>query len=61
MPVWGIFGRGDNIVNPNQVELVRKMPRGRGIVFERSRHYPMLDESERFYQVLRDFLALPVG
>jgi pimeloyl-ACP methyl ester carboxylesterase len=60
MPVWGIFGRGDNIVNPDQVELVRQMPRGRGIVFENSRHYPMLDESERFYQVLRDFLALPV-
>jgi len=59
MPVWGIFGRRDNLVNPDQVELVRKIPKGRGIVFERSRHYPMLDESERFYQVLRDFLALP--
>lgn len=59
MPVLGIFGRHDNIVNPNQAELVEQMPRGRSIIFEHSRHYPMLDESERFHQVLLEFLQAP--
>jgi len=59
MPVLGIFGKGDNIVNPNQAQLVDQMPYGRSIIFEESRHYPMLDESERFYRTLLEFLQEP--
>lgn len=59
MPVLGIFGQGDNIVNPNQAELVNQMPHGHSLVFEHSRHYPMLDEGERFHQVLLEFLQEP--
>jgi pimeloyl-ACP methyl ester carboxylesterase len=61
MPVLGIFGRKDNIVHPDQIELVRQMPKGRGVLFEHSRHYPMLDESERFYRTLLEFLVSPSG
>jgi len=59
MPVLGIFGKGDNIVNPNQAELVDQMPHGHSVIFEDSRHYPMLDESERFYNTLLEFLREP--
>lgn len=61
MPVLGIFGRHDNLVNPDQAELVEQMPGGRSVVFTASRHYPMLDEPERFYDVLMEFLAEPEG
>jgi pimeloyl-ACP methyl ester carboxylesterase len=61
MPVLGIFGAKDNIVNPNQAALVNRMPFGRSIIFERSRHYPMLDESERFFQTLLAFLQEPAA
>jgi len=57
MPVLGIFGRKDNIVHPNQADLVRQMPKGRSLIFDHSRHYPMLDESDRFHQVLLEFLS----
>jgi pimeloyl-ACP methyl ester carboxylesterase len=56
MPVLGIFGRKDNIVHPNQADLVRQMPQGRSLIFDQSGHYPMLDESDRFYQALQEFL-----
>ncbi|HEC34446.1 MAG TPA: alpha/beta fold hydrolase [Chloroflexi bacterium] len=57
VPVLGIYGRNDRIVNPDQGELLAK-----GVVpaqiayFERSGHFPMLDEPDRFHRVLRDFL-----
>lgn len=59
MPVLGIYGRKDNIVNPNQAELIRQIRYGRSVIFEHSRHYPMLDESERFYEVMMGFLESP--
>jgi len=59
MPVLGIFGKKDNLVNPNQADLVNQMPFGHSVIFAHSRHYPMLDESERFYSTLLEFLEEP--
>mgnify|MGYP000374327940 CR=1 FL=1 len=57
VPVLGIYGRKDHIVNPNQGELLRQnIPLARVAYFEKSGHFPMLDEPDRFHQVIRDFL-----
>ncbi len=57
IPAMGIFGRKDNIVNPNQGEVLRQGVK-HSIVhyFEYSGHFPMLDETEHFHQVILDFL-----
>ena len=57
MPVLGIFGKNDIIVNPNQSAVLRQfVPHSQIAWFEHSGHFPMMDESERFHQTLRDFL-----
>lgn len=57
VPVVGIYGQGDRIVDPKQgAALARGTPMADIREFERSGHFPMLDETERFYQVLREFL-----
>jgi pimeloyl-ACP methyl ester carboxylesterase len=57
VPVVGIYGQGDRIVDPKQgAALARGTPMADIREFERSGHFPMLDEAERFYQVLREFL-----
>jgi pimeloyl-ACP methyl ester carboxylesterase len=57
VPVMGIYGRTDRIVDPKQSKVLAQ---GVSIVdirnFERSGHFPMLDEPERFYQALEEFL-----
>lgn len=56
--VLGIYGRGDNIVNPNQAEVLRKgVTRARTQLMQESRHFPMLDEPELFRNTLLAFLA----
>jgi pimeloyl-ACP methyl ester carboxylesterase len=57
VPVLGIYGRNDRIVNPNQGELLAGgvMP-AQVAYFEHSGHFPMLDEPDRFHRALRDFL-----
>ncbi|MFN8527812.1 MAG: alpha/beta hydrolase [Anaerolineae bacterium] len=57
MPVLGIYGRHDNIVHPGQGNVLKEyLPSSRVEWFERSKHFPMLDERERFHATLRDFL-----
>jgi len=57
MPTLGIYGQKDRIVNPDQGEvLARRVPDVEVCRFDRSGHFPMLDEPERFYQVLGRFL-----
>jgi pimeloyl-ACP methyl ester carboxylesterase len=57
MPTLGIYGQRDRIVDPDQGEvLARGAPRADVCRFHRSGHFPMLDEPERFYQVLGEFL-----
>jgi pimeloyl-ACP methyl ester carboxylesterase len=57
VPVMGIYGRADRIVDPKQGKvLAQGVPMADVRNFERSGHFPMLDEPERFYQALREFL-----
>jgi pimeloyl-ACP methyl ester carboxylesterase len=57
VPALGIYGRADRIVNPGQGEvLAQGAPLAQIRYFERSGHFPMLDEPDRFYQTLCEFL-----
>ncbi len=57
LPVLGIYGKHDNIVHPNQGTLLKEyLPSSSLEWFERSKHFPMLDEKERFHASLRNFL-----
>jgi 2-hydroxy-6-oxo-octa-2,4-dienoate hydrolase len=57
VPAMGVYGRVDRIVDPRQGEmLAQSTPTAVVRYFERSGHFPMLDESERFYQTLCEFL-----
>lgn len=57
LPVLGIYGRRDLIVNPGQRNVLKQYaPQSQIAYFEGSGHFPMLDEPERFYKSVRDFL-----
>lgn len=57
MPTMGIFGEHDNIVSPGQADvLLQGVPHAHIQRLARSRHFPMLDEPERFRQSLVSFL-----
>jgi len=57
MPAMGIYGSRDIIVDPRQGEmLIQGQPAAVLWRFERSGHFPMLDEPERFWQILLEFL-----
>ena len=53
----GIYGRRDNIVHPSQAQLLLRIPGAKVRMMERSRHFPMLDEPERFHSALLRFLS----
>jgi pimeloyl-ACP methyl ester carboxylesterase len=58
VPTLGVFGARDNIVNPNQSQVLAKgVPQARVEIMKASRHFPMLDEPERFIQIVQEFLA----
>jgi len=58
IPAMGIYGRKDNIVNPKQGELMRKGIKNHVIhYFEKSGHFPMLDERDRFHATILEFLV----
>jgi len=53
----GVYGQMDRIVDSGQGEvLAQGTPLAEIRYFEHSGHFPMLDEPERFYQTLREFL-----
>jgi pimeloyl-ACP methyl ester carboxylesterase len=57
MPVLGIYGNRDLIVHPGQGRVLKQcLPISRIMMFEGSGHFPMIDETERFHQTVRDFL-----
>ncbi len=57
VPTLGVFGEHDNIVNPDQAQvLANGVPHARIQMMPNSRHFPMLDEPDLFRQVLLDFL-----
>lgn len=57
MPLLGIYGRKDIIVHPMQGKaLLKHAPNAKEIWFRNSGHFPMMDEPQRFYQTLQEFL-----
>ncbi|MCU0519419.1 MAG: alpha/beta hydrolase [Anaerolineae bacterium] len=58
VPVMGIYGRRDNIVNPEQGSLLSEGISDHVVhYFEGSGHFPMLDETQRFHEAILEFLA----
>jgi pimeloyl-ACP methyl ester carboxylesterase len=58
IPAMGIYGKADNIVNPNQAQLLAEStPGARVHLMDRSRHFVMLDEPEAFHTAVSDFLV----
>jgi pimeloyl-ACP methyl ester carboxylesterase len=57
MPALGVYGLGDKIVNPRQAQHFERLANARVEMLPRSRHFPMLDEPERFHAIVRDYLA----
>jgi pimeloyl-ACP methyl ester carboxylesterase len=57
VPILGIYGRIDRIVHPDQRNvLAESAPMAEISYFKDSGHFPMLDEPEKFYQTLVEFL-----
>jgi pimeloyl-ACP methyl ester carboxylesterase len=61
VPILGIYGKRDIIVNPNQSKiLLQSAPTSTEAWFDKSGHFPMMDEPQRFNETLRSFLNDPV-
>jgi pimeloyl-ACP methyl ester carboxylesterase len=57
VPTLGVYGKRDRIVSPKQGHLLkRSVATAEAVFFERSGHFPMLDEPERFYETVAAFL-----
>jgi pimeloyl-ACP methyl ester carboxylesterase len=57
MPVMGVYGMEDRIVSPYQYKVLQTyLPSSQIAIFEKSGHFPMNDDPERFHQTMRDFL-----
>lgn len=57
VPILGMFGAKDNIVNPGQRNVLRRAALHPSIAyFENAGHFIMLDEPEAFMQTLKAFL-----
>lgn len=57
MPIQGIYGKYDRIVDPRQAKVLRQYATHSRIDWlEGSGHFPMMDEPQRFHDSLRDFL-----
>lgn len=57
MPILGVYGKKDRIVHPNQSKVLKEHAPNSSIAwFERSGHFPMLDEPDRFHTTILDFL-----
>jgi pimeloyl-ACP methyl ester carboxylesterase len=57
VPVMGIYGQRDNIVNPNQWKpLCEHLNQARIENFADAGHFVMLDNPKRFMETLREFL-----
>ncbi|HEY4689464.1 MAG TPA: alpha/beta hydrolase [Anaerolineae bacterium] len=58
IPALGVYGKSDNIVNPNQARVLADSVSGATVhLMNRSRHFVMLDEPEAFHKVVSDFLS----
>jgi pimeloyl-ACP methyl ester carboxylesterase len=58
VPALGIYGAKDNIVSPQNARLLANTVRLSEVaVMERSRHFPMTDEPDRFIGIMARFLT----
>jgi pimeloyl-ACP methyl ester carboxylesterase len=57
MASLGVYGKGDKIVDPQQAQLFHQLANSRVELMDESRHFPMLDEPERFHSILLSYLA----
>lgn len=57
LPLLGAYGRGDRIVDPRQADLLRPIPRARVEILNGSRHFPMLDEPDKFNSIVLSYLT----
>lgn len=61
VPTLGVFGARDNIVNPNQADALKLgLPAAQVEIMHHSRHFSMLDEPDRFNDILIRFLQQPL-
>ncbi len=61
VPVMGMFGDRDNIVNPNQWKALRNgLPNSRIERYPNAGHFIMLDEPRTFMLTLKEFLDSPL-
>lgn len=57
MPILGVYGKHDVLVDPNQYKVLKEYaPHSQIAWFENSGHFPMMDESDRFHETIRSFL-----
>lgn len=57
VPTLGIYGVNDNIVHPNNADLLKQsVQEAQVIMMMHSRHFPMTDEPEQFMETLNQFL-----
>jgi len=57
IPVLGVYGMEDRIVSPNQYKVLKEyLPSSEIAIFEKSGHFPMNDDPDRFHQTVREFL-----
>jgi L-proline amide hydrolase len=56
MPTLVVRGRYDMCTEPIAAELVNGIPNAREVVLEHSSHTPVLEESDRYLEVVGDFL-----
>ncbi|NCP86188.1 MAG: alpha/beta hydrolase [Anaerolineae bacterium CG_4_9_14_3_um_filter_57_17] len=60
VPVMGMYGDRDNIVNPRQWQpLVQGVPQAKVVRWARAQHFVMLDTPQEFTQTLKEFLDAP--
>ena len=58
IPTLGIYDTKDNIVSPNNANLLKKNVKSHHVtMMSASRHFPMIDEPEAFMRTLDEFLA----
>jgi pimeloyl-ACP methyl ester carboxylesterase len=67
IPSMGVYGDKDIVVDPQQWQLMSTgIPNARIERFPKAGHFPMLDEPQRFSQLLKEFLdaqpsTIPTG
>lgn len=59
VPALVVHGARDDIVNPNQLQLFTHVPMAQVVRMEQSRHFPFVDEADRFHEILLGFLQQP--